>query len=188
MSALLLTGDEILAATSAIGGIIVGWALHELSNRWSARRLFDHRVRLEKEYSLYVDLWEKLFELRRNLGAVFETVSTAGGLPPSDDSITECFNACQAIVRKGEPFMSSLVFVPAREIVTLAREIINNLGKIRALNRRDEAVRIRPDTDAEEKRAETKIQLEDENDVSFQRLEELYEHVSRAVRARVTPP
>ncbi len=48
-------------------GAFLGWFGKVIQDRISAKRLFDHRIRLEKEYSLYSDLWDKLFELRAQL-------------------------------------------------------------------------------------------------------------------------
>jgi hypothetical protein len=188
LSILLATADATLTTFSAIGGIVLGWLLNEFSNRWSAKRLFDHRARLKKEYSLYVNLWDKLFDIRSILGEVIEPLSMLGGPPPKDGDITKCFNAFQAAVRSGEPSMSTSVFTPAREITSLAREIIRNLGKLRALDEREEGVpKIRND-EADEQLADRKIQLDEEIETSFDEIERLYQTVSRAIRERVSVP
>jgi hypothetical protein len=175
------------AAITTIGGIFLGWLLTVLSGRWSERRLFDHRVRLEKEYALYSDLWDKLFELRRTIGTVLAQHTTPDELP-RDDEVTGWFNAFQAVVRKGEPFMSMSVYTPARDIAALAREIITNLGKIRAIDKDEDATHPRRNSELEENRIDRKLQLEEENETSFEMLEQLYQQVSHAIRVRTTAP
>jgi hypothetical protein len=167
------TENGCSAAITAIGGIFLGWLLTVLSGRWSERRLFDHRVRLEKEYSLYGDLWDKLFELRRAVGSVIDPITTPDTLP-RDEEVTGWFNAFQAVVRKGEPFMSMSVYTPAREIAALAQEIITNVGKIRAIDKDEDTTHSRRNSELDENRSDRRLQLEEENETSFEMLEQLY--------------
>lgn len=103
------SGYSVVILTSVISSAIsavLTWFLKDLSDRMSERKAFDHRIRLEKEYGLYSDLWDKLFELRRATGdlvAVLSADSVRHG-----EQFMELFNAYQGIVRKGEPFIASL--------------------------------------------------------------------------------
>ena len=120
------------AAISVIS-LGVGWFLKVLSDRMSEKKLFDHRIRLEKEYELYSDLWDKLSELRRAVGQLVEPLSSTS-LVRHDKDVINLFNAYQAAVRKGEPFMSSCVLNPASKIATLSRKIISNVGEQQSLS------------------------------------------------------
>jgi len=173
----------LLNAAIAIGSLVIGWFLKVLSDRMSEKALYDHRIRLEKEYGLYSDLWDKLFELRRAVGQLVEPLSSTSEVR-HDEQTLELFNAYQAAVRKGEPFMSTSVFGPAKEIATLARKIIHNVGKqqsprgrcARGLN-----------SEADETCATKRIRLDEENDAAFKEIEELFQSVARAIRLRVSP-
>ena len=69
----------------------------------SETTLFDHRLRLEKEYELYTSLWDKLFELRRAVGQLVAPLSD-GGVVCHAEQCRALFSAYQELVRKGEPF------------------------------------------------------------------------------------
>ncbi len=119
----------LLNAAIAIGSLLIGWFVKVLADHMSEKRLCDHRIRLEKEYGLYSDLWDKLFELRRSVGQAVDSMSGTNEVR-HDQEILDLFNAYQAVVRKGEPFMDVSVFTPAREIVRIAGRIISNIGKL----------------------------------------------------------
>jgi hypothetical protein len=173
----------LLNAVIAIVALVIGWSLKVLSDRMSQKALFDHRLRLEKEYGLYSDLWDKLFELRRAVGQLVKPLGTSGE-PCAARQILDLFNVYQAAVRKGEPFMSASIFDPAREIATVARRIIDNVGNQRSLEeRREKGLNSRTD----EKCVTEQIRLDDENETAFKEIEVLFQRVAQAIRLRVTP-
>jgi hypothetical protein len=135
---------------------------------------------LEKEYALYSDLWDKLFELRRAVGDLVNPLSGTAAVQHGKEAL-ERFNAYQAVVRKGEPFMSPSVYAPAREIVKLARRIIGNIGDHESLSEyaakggRAEAV------------VEKRMRLDEDSDAAFQKSENLFQEVATAIRHRVYP-
>ncbi|MCH8840855.1 MAG: hypothetical protein IH831_09330 [Planctomycetes bacterium] len=101
-----------------------------------------------------------------------------------EEQTPDLFNAYQEAVRKGEPFIATTIFEPAREIATLVRTIMNNTGEHQALDQ--ERARGLNDQ-ADEKIADEQINLDDENEAVFERIEDLFQQVSRAIRRRVTP-
>ncbi len=170
----------MLNATIAIVSLLIGWILKEISDRMSEKRLFDHRIRLEKEYGLYSDLWDKLFELRRAVGQLVNSLSSTNTVCHAKDFFN-LFNAYQAAVRKGEPFMDTSIFDPANKIATIARRINYNLGKQESLSE--------PSTRGSDFEAlETEfIRFDEEIDDDFKEIERLFECVSIAIRQRVNP-
>ena len=168
----------------AVASLVIGAILTALTTRMSQRTMFDHRLRLEKEYELYTELWDKLFETRRAIGQLALPLSGTASVSYSDDQILEAFNAFQRVVRKGEPFMCSSVYDPANKIATLARSIIGNVGRQKELgNRRSDNLSIETD----ERLADKQFQLDESNDVAFKQIEELFQQVSKAIRHRVRP-
>lgn len=173
----------LLNSAIAIGSLVLGWFLKVLADRMSQRRLFDHRLRLEKEYGLYADLWEKLFELRRAVGQLATPLGSPG-IADHSTQVEDHFNAYQAAVRKGEPFMTESVFCSAREVVTLARQVMKNDGKqqdIAELRRRDQS------SEKDDERAEAQLKLEEDNDVAFKKIDGLFQTICQAIRRRVSP-
>ena len=155
---------ELSPLLPTIFGGVIGWFLKVLADRMSEKRLFDHRIRLEKEYGLYSDLWDKLFELRRAVGQLVEPLSSTSEVR-HDERTLELFNAYQATVRKGEPFMSASIFVHARKIATIARTIIGNVGKQQSLSERCAE---EPNPKAHDQRLATKRHnLDKENETAF---------------------
>ena len=108
----LATGDSasnphsilVNAVVAIVSGLTV-FVLKVIADRRSEKVLFDHRLRLEKEYKLYSDLWEKLFELRRAVGQMVSSFDNTASVR-HDEQICETFNAYQGVVSRGEPFMS----------------------------------------------------------------------------------
>lgn len=167
-----------------IFGGAIGWFLKMLADRMSEKRLFDHRIRLEKEYGLYSDLWDKLFELRRTVGQLVEPLSSTSEVR-HDERTLKLFNAYQATVRKGEPFMSASVFIPARKIVEIARTIMNNVGKQQSFS---ESCGKAPNPEVHDQRlANNRHNLDEENETAFKEIEELFQNVAIAIRRRVSP-
>ena len=137
-------------------------------------------VQEEADLRLYPDLWEKLFELRRAVGQLVESVSSTSVVRHDKDFI-DLFNAYQTAVSKGEPFMSKSVFDPARKIVTLAREIHGNIGEKESLS--DERQTRGADS---EWLANERGRLDEENIAAFKEIDRLYQEVEIAIRRRVT--
>ena len=165
------------------GGTILGWILKLLQDRWSHNRLYDHRFRLEKEYERYCDLWDKLFELQRAVSQLVARASSTD-VVRHDEHVLQFFNVFQAVVRKGEPFMSKSVYGPARDIVRIVRDIRGNVGEQEVLSeRRTEKL----DMQIDEKIADEIFQLEKANLAAFKDVERLFQDVSQAIRVRVMP-
>jgi len=127
----------LLNAVIAIFGGIIGWFLKVLANRMAEKSHFDHRLRLEKEYGLYSDLWDKLFEFRRAFGQhnQFRNSVSSTGSVRHDEHILEWFNAYNKVVDNGEPFMSTTVFDPARKILKIGRTSLATLEHSKNLMR-----------------------------------------------------
>lgn len=160
-------------------GFVIGWLVKLLSEYISDKRLFDHRIRLEKEYGLYSNLWDKLFELRRAVGLL---VGLLGGtnVVSHDEDVIPAFNACQAAVRKGEPFMDTSVFGPALKIVGNASKIIANFGKQESHHKNSEK---EPSSES----IEMDKRLDEENNAAFKEIEKMFQNVAKAIRYRVRP-
>jgi hypothetical protein len=165
------------------GGTVLGWFLKLIADQFSASRHYDHRFRLEKEYERYCDLWDDLFELRRSVVQLVDSLGDTSDQPHSDQAIP-LFNEFQQSVHKGGPFMSESVNVPARNMATTVRKLCKNFGKQKALEaRRTEDVKFEKD----EAIAERLWQLDEENTAALEDIERLYKDVSQAIRNRVTP-
>lgn len=176
-----MAGDHgVLTALLPIATLVLGWLLKVLSDRWSERMSFDHQLRLEKEYALYSDLWDRLFELRRAVGDLVGLLIGTNAVRHGKDAL-ERFNAYQAVVRKGEPFMSPSVYAPAREIVKLARQIIGNIGDQQSLS--EFAAKGGPTEAMVEKR----MVLGEDSEDAFRKIENLFQEVATAIRHRVYP-
>ena len=172
----------LLNAVIAICSLVIGWFLKVLSDSKSQMMLFDHRLRLEKEYGLYSDLWDKLFELRRAVGDLIASLRTTNTVRHSEQ-LPELFNAYQQVVHKGEPFMSPSIYGPAREVVTLVRTIIDNVKDQQHIKNRREK---EPSAAADKKCADELIRLNKENKSAFRSIEDLYQQIAKVIRHRVT--
>jgi hypothetical protein len=107
----------------ALFGGLVGWPGKVISDRIAGRELFDHRLRLEKEYAVYSELWAALFEFRRAAGTMESELARDGESPPQEEFV-DAFNAYQAAIRRHEPFIHPSVYEPARKVVSLGREMM----------------------------------------------------------------
>jgi hypothetical protein len=185
--------DEMLAILMADGAgpewvslflaALGGWVLRAVGDRISQKRVFDHRLRLEKEYTLYTEVWDAVFELRRSVGQLVSPLGTTADVSHSDD-VLDAFNICQERVRRGEPFMSSKVYDPAREIVKLAREIVDNERRQR--NSPENPAKGRRET-TKEKSIAKGLTLDEESKEAFERIESLFDEVKVAIRKRISP-
>lgn len=173
----------LLNSAIAIGSLVLGWFLKVLADRMSQRKLFDHRLRLEKEYGLYADLWEKLFELRRAVGQLVSPLGSTGNVDHSAQ-VWDHFNSYQEAVRKGEPFMSESVLRPAREVVTLARQIRGNARKERII---EERLDPEQSTENDKELVDRRIELDDDNEAAFKKIDDLFQTIGQAIRRRVSP-
>lgn len=169
---------------AAAGGWLLGFLSKILLDRWSNKTLFDHRLRLEKEYALYMDLWDKLFELRRDLGAWIEDVDTAGP-PQTVEDVKAQLNAYIAVVRRGQPFISPTIFEPSRRIESLARNIWDRCKNIRDIENIEATENSRRDRPVKHQ-SETLERLDRENEADFQTINALFDETCEAIQARVT--
>ena len=172
--------NDPIAIVAFLSGSFLGWFGKVLQDHISEKRLFDHRIRLEKEYALYSDLWDKLSELRRAVCQLVDPLSSTG-VVRHDEHVLELFNAYQAAVRKGEPFMSTSVFDPARKIATIARKIISSVGERQTLS---ESIAKGANSDwvVTEQR-----KLDNENKIAIKEIEGLFQSVATAIHRRVSP-
>ena len=173
----------LLNSAIAIVSLVLGWFLKVLADHMSQRKLFDHRLRLEKEYGLYADLWEKLFELRRSVGQLILPLESTGDVDHGAQ-VKDHFDAYQSAVRKGEPFMSASVFSPAREVVTLTRKIMGNIKNKQSINERRER---KQSTEPNEALAVRQIELDENSEAAFEKINDLFKTIGQAIRDRVTP-
>lgn len=151
----------------------------------SQRREFDHRVRLEHEYQLYRDLWEKLFEARRRVAeSGTPTLSDSSNVEYDEKQILAAFNEFQSAVRKGEPFMRQSVFDNSRRIAELMRSIIRGVGKRIEIEKRQLA---HFSSDVSGKDDEWLTEIDKERDAAQQEIERLFEAVAKEISKRVTP-
>ncbi len=79
--------------------------------------------------------------------------------------------------------MSESVFRPAREILTLVRRILDNVGEQESFQR-DPAARL--NTTADDRCTNEQLLLDKANKVAFGGIEALFQKVSQAIRRRVT--
>lgn len=165
----------------AVASLVLGWLLKVFSDRMSQRTTFDHRIRLEKEYGLYCDLWDKLFELRRATGQLVEPLGSANTVR-HDKDFFDLFNAYQGAVHKSEPFISTAVFDPASKIATLARRISSNIGERESLS----GERRSHGADSEWLGNERE-RLREENAAAFNEIETHFRATATAIRQRVSP-
>ena len=165
------------------GSIAFGWLLKALTDWVSQRRLFEHRLRVEKEYELYSDVWDKLFEMQRAVGQIVQPFGSTANVQHNEDVI-QAFNAYQSSVRKSEPFMKSSIYKPARKIVELAGEIIGNVrSQKRIEEQRTDHISISQDQEL----ADKQIELDNDSDAKFEEIKHLFEQVAQRIRQRVSP-
>jgi hypothetical protein len=173
--------ELIVTFTTGLIGSIIGASIPVFASWRTQKREFDHRVRMEKEYQLYNDLWGNLFELRRAVGQLIETLGTTAAVDHGA-LVIKHFNTYQTTVRKGEPFLHESVYAPARNIAGLARAIVANVGQHKEL-------RVHQGQSPPDKwdwYATKLLELDAENESTFTKLDEMYSAARQAIRKRVT--
>jgi hypothetical protein len=186
-ASILFAADTMAwSAVSAIGGAALVFVVQWLNNRASQTRSFDQRLRLEKEYQVYTGLFERLFQLRGVLGNLLSDEFTEPHSP--HENVLEAFNGYRAAVRHGEPFIHTAVLTPAREIDAIAGEILFNEDRARRSQRQKENASRFITPELREQLVTQQIQINEESEQSFKSIDELFEKVSREIRARVGPP
>jgi hypothetical protein len=164
-----------------LGGLI-GWLGRFWADRMQRRELFDHRLRLEKEYQIYAELWDRLFEFKRSMHDAFDSVK-GGNVETSWPQLADTFNAFQAVVRRNEPFMAPRVFGPANEIVTLGHRIESMHKRLQRLEERRRRI---TDDEAAEKAAEKQCAADTEQERAMDEIDRLFSEVRDAIRQRIT--
>lgn len=163
------------AAVIGLVGVFVGWGLKTCSEFWSQRRLFDQRLRLEKEYQLYIELWDRFFELRRTLGTAISPCTHTEDMP-DDEHIRSHFNDYQSVVSRGEPFYSRAIYRLVREVLLPSRKIVKNCQQIANLKQQQADNRVEIN------------RLEDENKESYELVDSNFDKTSAEIRKRAGPP
>ncbi len=164
-----------------IGGFL-GWVGRYWADRLQRQGLFDHRLRIEKEYQIYAELWEKLFAFR---------IAAHGLVDPLQEGVQEdplqkyfnAFNAFQAVVCRNEPFIFAQVFEPANAIVTQGRVIDSARKRIKSLEEYRDRTR---DPAADERVAEKQLAEDDNQQKAIQEIDRVFPQVCDAVRSRIT--
>jgi len=166
----VVPGLLVLAGT--VIGTVLGYALKTLEGRAARRQLFDHQLRLEKEYQIYAELWDRLLVLVRDTGVIVQTVGDASDAGTLEAFINE-FDAYQTSVRRNEPFIHESIYGPAKRILTLGRQIHDTLRRIeRAGNRRGTV---------------DEVKEEEDNQARSDEIGELAKQVNTAIRQRIGP-
>ena len=167
-------------AVGFIGGFVFGRLLPDLL---SQRRLLDHRLRLEKEYQIYTELWDSLFQFTRACGTLITDLSDSSA--SEADLKEECrraLNEYQEVVLKFEPFIHQDIYEPARQILTLGRRIYSSFPHMAKLA----TIRARAkDSEVDEKVADRLVEQEQSNHCRFEEMQELATNVREAIRGRI---
>ena len=162
-----------------LGGLL-GWLGRVWHERTARRELFDHRLRLEKEYGICSDLWDRLFEFRRTAGALASLIDDAPDEDP-DEAFANTFNSLQEVVRRNEPFVPKGVYEPAREVVRLGREMKGHTKRRALLQQRDHDL----SAERDEGIAQKLILLEEAMSCCVAKIDEQYSVVREAIRNRM---
>ena len=147
--------------------------------RVSQARLFDHRLRLEKEYQIYCDLWDSLFEFRRSAGNLADASDEGKALADFEATL----NRYQSVVRRNEPFVHQSIYEPARELVTLGRRMHLESPKI---GRRKKCQQKAATADSDEQAEKRQFDAEDRRAAIPGDIDALYEVVRDRIRDRVS--
>ncbi len=171
--------------TMLLLGALLGWLGRVWADRIQGRELFDHKLRLEKEYQIYTDLWDKLFEFRRSASRIVDTVqivdASQEGIQADPYQIfVESFNALQAVVRRNEPFIAPKVWEPAKAIVSQGRVISRQRDQ---LNQRRASIQ---DDEANAQLANKMLEEGEKQQMAIEEVDRLFPLVKDAIRHRIT--
>jgi len=163
-------------------GALVGWLARVWADRVQRRELFDHKLRLEKEYQIYADLWEKLFEFRRCAHGFVDPLQQGARADPWEPFV-ESFNAFQGVVSRNEPFIAPKVWEPARAIVSQGHVIAGAAQHHDELGQRRASIQ---DYEADERLADKMIDEHQKQQAAIEEVERLFPLVKDAIRHRIT--
>lgn len=168
-----------------LGGLF-GWLGRVYAERLHRRELFDHQLRLEKEYQIYSDLWERLFDFRIAAHGLVDSLQDRVH-ENAHGTFIDTFNAYQAVVRRNEPFIVPPVFQPARAIVSYGRAIAMTTLDLGELHKQRERCR---DWAAADQFVDKMIGTDQEREEAVEEIDRLFEEVKDAIQKRilVTPP
>ncbi len=168
-----------------IGFLLLGWLLAMFGRLWTERIQqgvsFDHRLRLEKEYQIYAELWDRLFEFRQIADAVVNKRPHEAVEDPRQ-CFAAIFDAFQAVVRRNEPFIVAQVFGPARHIVTQGRVIDAVYKRLQTLEEHRSRVK---DDEADEQAAGKMCAADMEQERAMWEIDRLFPEVRDAIRQRI---
>ncbi len=168
-----------------IGILLLGWLLGVFGRLWTERiqqrASFDHRLRLEKEYQTYAELWDRLFEFKRSMHEAFDSVG-GGNVETSWPQLADTFNSFQAVVRRNEPFIVPRVFGPANEIVTQGHRIESIHKRLQTLEEHRSRVK---DDEADEEAAGKMYAADMEQERAMGEIDRLFPEVRDAIRERI---
>lgn len=172
-----------------LGGLLT-WAGQLITQRVSRTDEFDKRMRLDKEYALYGDVWEKLFNLRRAMGEYadlsFQNSDSTGNahtkfadvLVEYEDSITH-----------NEPFIHSSVLPLAQQVLDDVRQILFNERRNNRLDKQSAfACKHGETVEQGELRDQKQENLETETQHLLDNIRAGIKMISAAMRDRVGPP
>lgn len=169
-------------ALIVIGGLI-GWAGKYVNDLFQRQELFDHRLRIEKEYQIYTELWEKLFEFRIAAHGLVDDISEAAEWKDPSDQFFASLNKFQAIVRRNEPFIHESILTPSDAIVLNGRAIANASNRVARLD--EYRVKIR-NPEAEEKVVEKKAATRESQRDAVKEIDEQFPKVCETIRKRMS--
>ncbi len=164
-------------------GTLFGWLLNFWADRRQRLELFDHRLRIEKEYQIYVDLWDKLFDFKIAAHDLVETLQIGAPEDPQGDYI-KTFNAFNRAVCRHEPFIHPNVYEPSRTILRQGRAIIWSSQELTELQKRREHAR---DLTEDERVADKLIAEDQTQQVAMDGIDKEIPEVCSAIRGRIGP-
>ena len=168
----------------AVGAWMIGVLSKMFFDRRSANTQFDHRLRLEKEYALYSELWERLCDVRRDLTAYIDPLDSPFSKPKLEE-VAQRFKAYEELVRRGEPFMDFMVFEDAKSVRELADDIIKNT-KIQSSTATGELFTAMTTGQVSNERADLVKRLDLENEELFALFTGLCDSIAHDIKRRVT--
>jgi hypothetical protein len=171
----------IVAAVSIVGTALASYVLYLIKDKRESRK----RHRFEEEHPVNINLLEKLIRLR---GALHALVGPLGYFTGDErEKAAQFYNEYKDVVQNNEPILHPSVFAPAREIDSLAREIINTHDKSRSIEEGHPRSARRQRIEKDEQQADELLRLDDENETSLAEIDRLFEVTKRAITQRVRP-